>query len=217
MIDTFRQAVDEFVHSPVEVLAALVVVGGAVSAALRAGRRFWQNVWERLHSRPIVSRSIEAEGRPNGPATDVPHVGTLDQLNGPGVPQLTTALSLEDVLKIIKDPETTALQKSQFTQREEGRFVVWAGKARSVELMYPSRPDGEVLVVLTAATADPLHMGDLATAVFPNSEVSVLTQVHAGDVIVVEGKLKFMDLTGRWSVYLANSRFVRFQSRSSRR
>ncbi len=51
---TWSRAVEEFIHSPVEVFAALVVIAGAVSAAFRAGRRFWMNIWARLRSKPIV-------------------------------------------------------------------------------------------------------------------------------------------------------------------
>jgi hypothetical protein len=51
LINTFNQA-----HSPVEVVAALVVVGGAASAAFKAGRGFWISVWARLRSKPIVPR-----------------------------------------------------------------------------------------------------------------------------------------------------------------
>jgi hypothetical protein len=54
LTDTFRRAVDEFVHNPVEVLAALTTIAGVVSPAFKAGRRFWVNLWARLGSRPVV-------------------------------------------------------------------------------------------------------------------------------------------------------------------
>lgn len=138
-----------------------------------------------------------------------------DRPSVPDPSHLASALPLDVVLRILRDPGTTDLQKTQFTQREEGRFVVWTGEVRSVRLMSQSDLSSEVLVVLAPAMADRPMFPDLAAAVFPNSEASVLAQVRAGDVIVVEGKLHFSAITSYWSVILSGSRFVRIASRSS--
>ena len=53
-MNELKAALDEFRHSPVEVLSAMVVVLGAISTAFRAGRRFWSNLWARVQSKPIV-------------------------------------------------------------------------------------------------------------------------------------------------------------------
>ena len=54
MTGALARAVDEFIHSPVEVVAAFVVIAGALSTGFKAGRRFWMNIWARLRSKPIV-------------------------------------------------------------------------------------------------------------------------------------------------------------------
>jgi hypothetical protein len=48
--------VQEFAHSPVEVLGALAAIAGAVSPAFKAGRRFWLNLWALLRSKPMIPR-----------------------------------------------------------------------------------------------------------------------------------------------------------------
>jgi hypothetical protein len=53
-MDAFGRVADEFAKSPVEVIAALTVVGGATSAAFREGRLFWRNLWARVRSKPVV-------------------------------------------------------------------------------------------------------------------------------------------------------------------
>jgi hypothetical protein len=77
--DAVTEALTEFTHSPIEVIAALVVVAGAVSTAFEAGRRFWVNVWSRVRRKPLVPREtlrIVQDTRSSfwGPATigDVP-------------------------------------------------------------------------------------------------------------------------------------------------
>jgi hypothetical protein len=54
LIDTIKHAVEEFAHTPVQVLGALVAIGGAISAGFDSGRRFWSNLWARLRSKPVV-------------------------------------------------------------------------------------------------------------------------------------------------------------------
>jgi hypothetical protein len=54
LIDTLTHAVNEFVHSPVEVLGALAAIAGAASPAFKAGRLFWLNLWALVRSKPIV-------------------------------------------------------------------------------------------------------------------------------------------------------------------
>lgn len=54
MTGAWTRAVDEFIHSPVEVSAAFVAIAGALSPAFKAGRRFWMNIWARLRSKPVV-------------------------------------------------------------------------------------------------------------------------------------------------------------------
>jgi hypothetical protein len=54
LIDTLKHAVEEFAHSPVQVIGALVAIGGAISAGFKNGRRFWSNLWARLRSKPVV-------------------------------------------------------------------------------------------------------------------------------------------------------------------
>jgi hypothetical protein len=54
LVDTLKHAVEEFAHSPVQVLGAVVAIGGAISAAFKNGRRFWLNLWARLRSKPVV-------------------------------------------------------------------------------------------------------------------------------------------------------------------
>jgi len=51
---TLSRVIDEFIHSPVEVLAALVLIVTAISSAFNAGRKFWTNIWARLRSKPVV-------------------------------------------------------------------------------------------------------------------------------------------------------------------
>jgi hypothetical protein len=53
-METLSRAVDELIHSPVEVVAAIVVIAGAISSAFKAVRRFWMNIWARLRSKPVV-------------------------------------------------------------------------------------------------------------------------------------------------------------------
>jgi hypothetical protein len=53
-MNAFARVADEFLHSPVEVTAAVVVVGGGLSSAFKKGRNFWINLWLRLQSKPIV-------------------------------------------------------------------------------------------------------------------------------------------------------------------
>jgi len=47
-------AMDEFVHSPVQVVAALVTIGLGLSAAFKEGRQFWTNFWAWLRAKPVV-------------------------------------------------------------------------------------------------------------------------------------------------------------------
>jgi hypothetical protein len=54
LTSAWARAVDEFIHSPVEVSSALLAIAGALSPAFKAGHRFWTNIWARLRSRPIV-------------------------------------------------------------------------------------------------------------------------------------------------------------------
>jgi hypothetical protein len=62
-----KAAVDEFSHSPVEVLGAVVTIALGGSAAFRTGRRFWSNLWARLRSKPIVpSETIRIVQNLNG-------------------------------------------------------------------------------------------------------------------------------------------------------
>jgi hypothetical protein len=66
-VNEWKAAADEFLHSPVEVVAALFVIGGAVSGLFRNGRLFWQNIWARLRSRPLVpSETIRVVQNQNG-------------------------------------------------------------------------------------------------------------------------------------------------------
>jgi len=43
----WQAAVDEFLHSAVQVLGAVATIALGASAAFRSGRRFWTNVWAR--------------------------------------------------------------------------------------------------------------------------------------------------------------------------
>jgi hypothetical protein len=66
-VNEWKAAVDEFLHSPVEVVAALFVIGGAVSGFFRNGRLFWLNIWARLRSKAHVpSETIRVVQNPNG-------------------------------------------------------------------------------------------------------------------------------------------------------
>lgn len=159
--------------------------------------------------------SLSREAAPTLPRGTASPTDVVQEQNVVEPPPFATALPLEALLKILRDPETTALQKSQFTQREEGRFVVWTGKVHSVDKISESNPKSDLIVVLSPATAGHSIIPDLATAVFPNSEANVLTQLRAGDVVVIEGTLHFHHLARDWSATLTNSRFVRTVERSS--
>lgn len=50
-METFASVLKEFVHSPVEVLAAIVVI---FSPMFKTVRLFWSNLWVRLRSKSIV-------------------------------------------------------------------------------------------------------------------------------------------------------------------
>ena len=53
-MDIFGRVGDEFAKSPVEAIGALTVVAGALSAAFKAGRRFWVNLWALVRLKPPV-------------------------------------------------------------------------------------------------------------------------------------------------------------------
>jgi len=53
-METWTHALDEFAHNPIEVVSAVVVIGGAILSMLKAGRLFWSNLWARLRSKPII-------------------------------------------------------------------------------------------------------------------------------------------------------------------
>ena len=114
-----------------------------------------------------------------------------------------TALPLEAVLEALHDPGTTALQKSQFTQRQEGRFVAWTGKVQSVQKMSERNPNSDIIVILASATADLSSFPDPIPAIFPFSEAGVLDQLHSGDVVVIEGMLHFRQQATIISVFRA--------------
>jgi hypothetical protein len=120
-----------------------------------------------------------------------------DQVSVPDPIHLANALPFEAVVKILSDPKTTDLQKAQFTHREEGRFLIWTGEVQSVQPMNRGNPSSDVIVILSATRTEHSIFPDFASALFPNSETSVLTQVHVGDLIVIEGRLHFSSLTGR--------------------
>lgn len=53
-MDGFGRVIDEFSKNPVEVIASLTVVGGAVSTYFKSVRLFWRNLWAWLRSKPTV-------------------------------------------------------------------------------------------------------------------------------------------------------------------
>jgi hypothetical protein len=48
------RAINEFVRSPAQVIAAIVTIGFGLSAVFKRGRRFWTNVWALVRSKPVV-------------------------------------------------------------------------------------------------------------------------------------------------------------------
>jgi hypothetical protein len=53
-MDTWAHVVDEFLHSPVEVVGSLAAISAFVSPLFKPARLFWSNLWARVRSRPIV-------------------------------------------------------------------------------------------------------------------------------------------------------------------
>ena len=56
MTDTGNHILDEFLHSPIEVIAALTVIVGATLASFGKTREFLLNTWRRLRLKPAIPR-----------------------------------------------------------------------------------------------------------------------------------------------------------------
>jgi hypothetical protein len=53
-VEGFSRSVEEFLHNPIEVIAALVVIVTGAASLLKSVRQFWLNLWARLRSKPYV-------------------------------------------------------------------------------------------------------------------------------------------------------------------
>lgn len=192
-----------------EIILTVATVLGGIAAIW-----YFVDKWRATRIRVNPSPSVTGRTTP-GMSSVMAHVqdGSLPSVptkqDGARAQHTETSLPLEAALEALHDPKTTALQKSQFTQREKGRFVTWTGKTQSVSKMSERAPNSDIIVVLSSATSDPCSPSGMATAVFPHSEASVLAQLHAGDIVVIEGTLSFRTLGYDWSVSLKSSRFVR--------
>ena len=94
MSEALRHAIDEFVHSPIEALAALVIISAAIFAKLRSGGRLWVNLWTCLRAKSAVpsetlrivqnfNRSSWGYGSVSGnPAMQVMFEGDVTDLSG---------------------------------------------------------------------------------------------------------------------------------------
>ena len=196
------------------VLAVATILGGIAAIS------YFVDKWYATSTPVNPSPSVADRAPPGIPSSTtqtemVPPPNTREKQAAPESRHAETALPLEAVLGALRDSGMTALQKSQFTQRQEGRSVVWTGKVQRVQKMSEHDPNSDIVVALASTTADQYSIPDLVMAIFPSSEASMLTQFSRGDVVVIEGTLHFHELAGSWSASLTNSRFVRFITRSS--
>ena len=126
------------------------------------------------------------------------------------ISSLSEALSLESVLKFLNDDDTTPLQKSMFVDRNGGSRITWCGRVRTIKKMWESNIDSDIIIALSPLNATQ-KLGEIATAVFPNTEALLLAQANQGDSIFIEGTLDFSEFAGNWSASLKDSRLIRVE------
>jgi hypothetical protein len=132
---------DEFVHYPVQVLAALLAI---VSPAFKAGRRFWMNLWARIRSKPLVpsetlrivqdvQQSFWALGSFSGiPATQVVFEGHVTDISG-----ATNRVLRVDIPKPLTHATMILLSDNHDTRRQQ---VLRAHECTGIHAMFFVQP-----------------------------------------------------------------------------
>jgi hypothetical protein len=122
-------------------------------------------------------------------------------------------LPLEELVRRLKAPTLTRLQRDDSLSKHDGRIITWEGLVSDVAHSDPANPSSNLCVTFYALSQKGSPAPDLFIAMFPRTAKSDLSDLSGGDEIEFEGKLEFTSSGGSYEVSVTQCTLLRHEKR----